>query len=121
MKMKTLMLVVLLVAGAACAGTGLGDAARNDITARMQTVRDPIAACYETRLKANRRLAGTVEVSVVAEAKTGQFTSVRIERDDLGDPDLNDCIVAEVKKLKLDKPTKTQLTFRYPLHFAPVK
>lgn len=106
---------------AACSGTGLGDAARKDITARMETTRDPIAACYETRLKDNRRLAGTVEVSVTAEAGTGKFINVQIERDDLGDPDLNDCIKLEIGKLKLDKPTKTQLSFRYPLHFAPVK
>jgi hypothetical protein len=106
---------------AACSNTGLGGAVRTDITARMETTRDPIAACYATRLKANRKLKGLIVLAVTAEAKTGQFTEVKIRRDELGDPDLNDCVVAEVSKLKLEQPTKSPVQFEYPLQFAPTK
>jgi hypothetical protein len=109
---------VALVA-AACGATGLGSAVREDIGARMATTRDPLAACYKERLAKNRRLRGTVVVAVTAEAKTGQFKNVQIRRDDPGDPGLNDCIVAEVGKLKLEKPTSTQVSFEYPIEFMP--
>ncbi len=105
----------------ACGNTGLGSAVRTDIVARMQTTQSPIAACYETRLEDNRKLRGTIVLGVTAAAKTGEFTEVTIRRDDLGDPQLNDCIVAEVKKLKLEKPTTAQVSFEYPLAFAPTK
>ena len=113
--------LALLIAVAACSNTGLGGAVRNDITARMQTTKDPITACYAKRLKANRKLKGTIVLAVTAAADTGQFTEVRIRRDDLGDPDLNDCVVTEVAKLKLEQPTKSAVSFEYPLAFAPTK
>jgi hypothetical protein len=105
----------------ACSHTGLGDAVRTDITARMQTVHDPVAACYAERLKANRKLRGTMTLAVTAEAKTGQFTNVRVAADGVGDAELGQCVVAEVSKLKLAEPTKSAVQFEYPLAFAPNK
>lgn len=119
--MRTILVGLLLVGAAACSHTGLGGAVRNDITARMQTAQDPIAACYAERLKANRKLKGTMVLSVTAAATTGQFEQVRITRDEPGDPDLGTCVVTEVSKLKLAEPTKSPVAFEYPLAFAPTK
>ena len=105
----------------ACSHTGLGGAVRNDITARMQTVQDPITACYAERLKKNRKLKGTMTLSVTAAATTGQFTDVKIARDEVGDAELGTCVVTEVSKLKLEQPTKSAVVFEYPLAFAPTK
>ncbi len=119
--MRAAIFAALGLLGAACSGSGLGGAVRTDISARMETVRDPVAACYETRLKDNRKLKGTMLLAVTAEAKTGQFTDVRVTRDELGDPDLSTCVVTEVSKLKLAEPTKSAVQFEYPLAFAPTK
>src|SRR5258708_5864311 len=116
-----LLAIAAMATLGACSHTGLGGAVRNDITARMQTVQDPIAACYATRLKANRKLKGTMVLSVTAAANTGQFEQVKITRDDPGDPDLGTCVVTEVSKLKLAEPTKSPVAFEYPLAFAPTR
>ena len=113
--------VVALASLAACGHTGLGGAVRTDITARMQTAQDPIAACYAERLKENRKLKGTMVLAVTATAKTGQFDQVTITRNDLADAKLDTCVVDEVKKLKLAEPTKSPVAFEYPLAFAPTK
>jgi hypothetical protein len=113
--------IIGMLALAGCSHTGLGDAVRTDISARMQTVRDPVTTCYAKRLKANRKLRGTMTVAVTAEAKTGQFTNVRVAADGVGDAELQSCVVTEVSKLKLAEPTKSAVEFEYPLAFAPNK
>jgi len=121
MRAKLMIALYSLLYAAACGNTGLGSAVRTDISARMETTKDPIATCYATRLVANRKLEGTIVLAVTAEAKTGQFVDVKIKRDELGDPDLASCVVAEVVKLKLEQPTKSPVQFEYPLAFAPTK
>jgi hypothetical protein len=113
----TRLLVLALLAG--CSGSGFGDAARKDIVATVGKSEDPLAACYKERLKANRKLKGTIHVHVVAEAKTGKFTQVTIRHDELGDPDLADCVVDELSKLALAEPAKSNIEFDYPLAFSP--
>ena len=115
----TMGLAAALAAG--CSHTGLGAGVRDDITKRMQTVQDPIAACYATQLKKNRKLKGTMTLSITAAAGTGQFDQVKIVRDEPGDPDLGTCVVLEVSKLKLAEPTKSPVEFEYPLTLAPTK
>jgi acyl-coenzyme A synthetase/AMP-(fatty) acid ligase len=113
--------LVAFAALGACSHTGLGGAVRSDITARMQTAQDPIAACYAEQLKENRKLKGTMVLSATAAATTGQFEQVKITRDDLADAKLGKCVVDEVSKLKLAEPTKSPVQFEYPLAFAPTK
>ncbi|MBA3549128.1 MAG: AgmX/PglI C-terminal domain-containing protein [Nannocystis sp.] len=114
--LTTLLLVV--VATAACSKAG-SPADRQDVSARMATVVDPIDACYAAALKRDRKLAGVMTLSFVAEAKTGKFINVVVNRDELNDMELQQCVVAEVGKLKLEKPAKTNLAIDYPLEFAP--
>jgi hypothetical protein len=111
----------MALATAACSHTGLGNAVREDISARMQTTKDPITTCYAERLKQNRKLKGMLVVAVTAKAGTGEFTDVKVTRDEIGDPDLSTCVVTEVAKLKLEQPTKSAVNFEYPLAFAPTK
>jgi hypothetical protein len=105
---------------AACSHTGLGDGVRKDVTARMATTQTPISACYEAALKKNRKLKGTIELTLTAEAKTGKFSNVRVVRNDLGDADLEKCVVDTVSKLALAEPQSSKIAVRYPLEFAPI-
>jgi hypothetical protein len=114
---KLVVCVALFLA--ACSGSGFGDAARKDIVATVGKAQDPLAACYKTRLAANRKLKGTIHVHVVAEAKTGKFTQVKIKHDEIGDPDLADCVVTELEKLALAEPARSNVEFDYPLAFSP--
>jgi hypothetical protein len=118
---QILIAAAVALACTACSHTGLGNAVRDDISARMQTTKDPITTCYAERLKKNRKLKGTLVVAVTAKAGTGEFTDVKVTRDEIGDPDLSTCVVLEVGKLKLEQPTKSAVNFEYPLAFAPTK
>jgi hypothetical protein len=118
--MKPTWTIAIAVALGACS-SGLGQATRDDITARMMTAQQPIAACYATALQANRRLRGNMEVQVTTEPSTGRFANVVVSHDELRDPAIRQCVVTEVGKLALAKPTKSAVQFEYPLRFAPNK
>lgn len=110
---------VLVFMAVACGKTGLGKSVHNDIQARMQTVQEPIAACYETALQDNRKLRGRVEVSFTAAPETGAFENVEITQNELGDDTLDQCIIDQVSSLTLEEPQKTSIGASYPLDFAP--
>ena len=115
---KLLMILPLSLLAVACGGTGLGNASHADVAARMESVRDPLAACYGTALTKNRKLEGTIKVSFEAAPKTGQFSNVTVTQDEPNDPELTQCVVTTVSGLKLEKPTKTKLAVEYPIQFG---
>ncbi|MCC6995293.1 MAG: AgmX/PglI C-terminal domain-containing protein [Deltaproteobacteria bacterium] len=121
--MRTLILIstALACVGAAagCGNTGTGQAVRDDITLQMTRAKSPIAKCYETALQKNRKLRGMIQLHAMAEAKTGKFINVAIDRNELPDDALAACVIAEVGKLKLAKPTKSKVAISYPLEFIP--
>ena len=114
-------LASVLVAASGCSKAGMGAEVRGDITARMRTAENPIAACYAAAVQRNRKLRGMMTLSIVAEPNTGKFTGVVVDRDQVGDTGLRQCVVTEVSKLSLAKPQKTRVRFQYPIDFQPVK
>lgn len=109
-----------LVFIASCGGAGLSADVRTDISSRMATAQQPIAACYADALKGNRKLKGQMVLTFAAAPSTGAFTDITVERDDLADPTLQRCVIGEVGKLKLEKPQSTRVAVSgYPLNFAP--
>lgn len=113
---------ILAVTMTACSGgSGMGDEVRRDVTQRMQASQEPIAACYEAALQRDRKLRGMIVLSFVAAAKTGKFEKIEVVRNDLPDAELEQCVIAEVSKLALAKPTSTQVAIEYPLSFSPIR
>ncbi|HEX5060550.1 MAG TPA: AgmX/PglI C-terminal domain-containing protein [Kofleriaceae bacterium] len=96
--------VSLSALAGACAKQGMTPAVRNEITAKLQSTQTPIQQCYARQLATNRKLAGMV-VAQAAIAPDGQFGEVSLRRDEPADPVLRFCVVQEIAKLKLDKPT----------------
>jgi hypothetical protein len=119
--MKTLVFLVpcLLAICTACKSTGLGDSVRKDVSDRMASGQPEFAACYQRALTRNRKLNGNILLGVTAAASTGKFSQVAVKRDGIGDPELVGCVVDKVKTLALVQPTKTTLTFDYPIQFQP--
>lgn len=113
--------VLMCISFGACAKAGMGANVRNDIVARMWSAQNPISACYAAAVQRNRKLRGQMTVSIVAEPDTGKFTNVVVDRDQVGDLELRQCVVAEVGKLALAQPQKTRVQFQYPIDFQPVK
>lgn len=117
---KMTKLMVLLALGG-CASTGLGDGPRQDVTARMATIQQPVAGCYEAALKRNRKLKGVMTVAFDTAPETGKFTNVKVVRSDLPDPELEACVKEKVEGLALATPPKTKLGVEYPFNFTPIE
>lgn len=103
-------------AGSGCAS--FSETTRKDISARMAGIQEGLGGCYEAALQRNRKLQGTMVVAFTAREKTGQFSDVRLKRNDLPDPDLERCVTEKVATLKLEKPTETKLAVDYPVEFS---
>ncbi len=108
-----------LLALAACKSAGMGPETRADIIAQMKLAEDPIQACYAEALKQNRKLKGRISLRLVAEASTGQFKNISVLRDEPGDGEVTRCVVAEIGKLKLSKPTSSHLQIDQAINLMP--
>jgi len=115
------LLVLTVAAAPACSKAGMGEGIRTDVTARMESAKDPIQTCYADALQRNRKLRGIITIELKAAPDTGAFTDVHILRDGVGDVALRTCVLAEVAKLKLAQPQKTAVAITYPIDFAPTK
>jgi hypothetical protein len=102
--MNKLTLFIAAASLAACAKQGMTPAVRNEITAKLASTQTPIQQCYQRQLTVNRKLQGMV-VAQAAIDPQGQFGEVSLRRDEPADPVLKFCVVQEIAKLKLDKPT----------------
>jgi hypothetical protein len=121
--MTRLSIITVFLAGAlalgACKSAGMGPETRADIAAQLKTAEAPIQACYAEALKKNRRSKGVISLRFVAEASTGQFKNINILRDEPGNPDITKCVVEEIGKLKLSKPTSSQVLIDQPIRLMP--
>lgn len=118
--LKTTTILSVLLALGGCASTGLGDGPRQDVTARMATIQQPVAGCYEAALKRNRKLKGALVVTFDTAPETGKFTNVKVVRNELPDPELEACVKEKVESLALATPPKTKLGVEYPFSFNPL-
>lgn len=119
-KTTTLGALILFTLGG-CAATGLGDGPRQDVTARMATIQQPVQGCYEAALKRNRKLKGLMTVAFDTAPDSGKFTNVKVVRNDLPDPELEVCVKEQVGGLALAAPTKTKIGVEYPFNFTSVE
>lgn len=115
----TLAALASLLALGACKSAGMGAETRADIAAQMKTAEGPLQECYAAALKENRRARGTMSLSLTAEANTGQFKNINVLRDEPNDPTVRRCVIAEIGKLKLSKPTGASVQIDQPIRFTP--
>jgi hypothetical protein len=113
--------LALVLTDLGCASSGLGEGPRTDVTARMATIGQPVATCYEQALTRNRKLHGTMVVAFDTEPGSGKFKDVKIARNDLPDPELEACVKEQVAGLALAQPTKTKIGVEYPLNFTSIE
>jgi hypothetical protein len=103
-KQTAILAVAALAMVGACAKKGMTPEVRNEIAAKLASTQTPIQQCYQRQLTTNRKLRGMV-VAQAAIDPQGQFGEVSLRRDEPADPVIKFCVVQEIAKLKLDKPT----------------
>ncbi len=113
---KLTIAMVAAASLAACAKKGMTPEVRNEISAKLSSTQSPIQQCYQRQLTTNRKLRGMV-VAQAAISPDGQFGEVSLRRDEPADPVLRFCVVQEIAKLKLDKPTGERVV----LESIPIK
>ena len=101
---KLTLLIAVAALTAACAKKGMTPEVRNEISTKLASTQTPIQQCYQRQLTTNRKLRGMV-VAQAAISPEGQFGEVSLRRDEPADPVLRFCVVQEIAKLKLEKPT----------------
>jgi hypothetical protein len=104
---------------AACKSAGMGPETRADIAAQMKLAEAPIQECYAGALQKNRRTKGRISLRLFAEANTGQFKNISVLRDEPKNPAITQCVVGEIGKLKLSKPTGTSVQIDQPILLMP--
>lgn len=109
--------LALSIAGAACS-SGVGPGTRTDIQEQMRTAEGPIQTCFQRELAANRRIRGTLSLRLTAEGGTGQFKNITVLRDEPRSNEVTQCVIAEIGKLKLAKPTKSSIQIDQPIRFG---
>ncbi|MDX2018663.1 MAG: AgmX/PglI C-terminal domain-containing protein [Deltaproteobacteria bacterium] len=112
------LVTAAFVLGSGCAGSGFDKAVRTDVESRMTTAQPKFGDCYAEALKRNRKATGTVVVSFVAKANSGKFEDVKVVRSDIGDPQLDKCVIDQISGLTLEKPVKNQVLVEYPIAFS---
>jgi hypothetical protein len=115
--MNRLSIVIIAAASlAACAKKGMTPEVRSEISAKIASTQSPIQQCFQRQLTTNRKLRGMV-VAQAAIGPDGQFGEVTLRRDEPADPVLRFCVVQELAKLKLEKPTGERVV----LESIPIK
>jgi hypothetical protein len=117
--MSKRILIVAVLAG--CGGSGMSAAVRDDINARMESAKPAITECYAKELKLDRKLRGMMVLQFNAAPSSGKFEGISVLRDDMNNPQLQQCVTGAVGTLQLAKPQKTKVNVTYPLDFAPTK
>ncbi|MDB4963820.1 MAG: hypothetical protein JWP01_3819 [Myxococcales bacterium] len=108
--------LAIIAALGACKSAGTNPAIRADISAKLASAQEPIQRCYQSSLTTNRKLRGMYVVQMAA-APDGQFTEINLRRDEPADPVLRFCVIAELAKLKLEKPPGARIV----IESVPIK
>ncbi len=121
MNKTMLSLTFFSLALCGCAGAGFGKAVRADIQKQMGTAEPMIQSCYASALQRDRKATGTMVVRVKTDPETGEFRRASVTSSEINDPQLDQCVLGTITKLKLDEPTKTSVEADYPIEFTPVQ
>lgn len=97
-----------------------GGSSRSDEEIRqiMDRNKDAIFAIYNRALRRNPSLQGKVTVQLTIEP-TGQITAVKIVSSELGDPDLENKLLARIKLIAFNATSAVRTIVNYSFDFLP--
>lgn len=110
-----------LMTSAACGGTSRGlEAYRTDTQKILETRSTELRTCYESALRSDGKLAGTVAIKFTVEKRTGALRGVAIEASGTSAPSsLGDCVLQAVDGLKLEPPDRNDGHAMFVYEFKP--
>lgn len=105
----------------AAEGGGEDSRSTQTIAKTIQANRKPIRACYDKVKKSMPDLKGTMTIHFVLDPEGKvKKAELNVERSDIKSPEVVDCAIAEIKKLKFPPSSKgMDTTVNYPFDFKP--
>lgn len=76
-----------------------------------------VRTCYERALKRNPQLAGKIQICFTI-GPTGGVTSANVDSDTMGDSEVGDCIVDNIKRWRFPAPEGGDVNVCYPFVFT---
>ena len=112
-------LAVGLLAFTACGGS-LAPEVKRDITFKVQDRRVALVDCYTRALAFNPTLQADMLVAFEVREGSKQFRSVRLKQGAGISPDLERCVVTELRDIRLDKAPGVRVETTLPVQFTPM-
>ncbi len=114
-----LILGVALATGVAACGGGLSSAIKRDITFKVQDRQPALTDCYSRALALNPTLQADMLVAFEVREETRRFRSVRVKEGAGVSPDLERCLIEELRDIQLDKAPDVKVEATLPVQFTP--
>ena len=110
-----------LIITAACGGTSRGlEAYRTDTRSLLETRNVALKSCYDSALRADAKLMGTVTIKFVVEKGTGTIKGASVDSAGTSAPStLGDCVLQAVSGLKLEPPDRNEGQATFVYEFKP--
>ncbi|MFW6051539.1 MAG: AgmX/PglI C-terminal domain-containing protein [Myxococcota bacterium] len=105
----------LLVATAGC---GVGDAQQRLRTA-VDAEREQLDGCFAEALERDRNLTGDMVLQLHVSRQTGEVEEVEVDRSDVGDATLEQCVRTTLAGVRLEEAPRANLQVQYTLRFVP--
>ena len=101
-------------------GGGLSNQIKRDITFKVQDRRPALVDCYTRALALNPTLQADMMVAFEIKEDTRRFRSVRVKEGGGVSPDLERCLIEELRDIQLDTAPDTKVETSLPVQFTPV-
>lgn len=87
------------------------------INAIIKSKQKALQDCYERELRKNPNLSGKIVVRFTI-GEDGKVSDVRIESDNMGNPEVSDCILSRIRRWLFPKPDEGSVTVSVPFVFV---
>ncbi len=87
------------------------------INAIIKSKQKALQDCYERELRRNPNLSGKIVVRFTI-GEDGKVSDVRIESDNMGNPEVSDCILSRIRRWIFPKPDEGSVTVSVPFVFV---
>ncbi|MEL7239252.1 MAG: hypothetical protein AAGK78_10340, partial [Planctomycetota bacterium] len=111
--------VLGLALSTGCA-SGLTTELKRDITFKVQDRRVALVDCYTRALAFNPTLKADMLVAFEIREETKRFRSVRLKQGAGISPDLERCVIEELRDIQLDKAPDVRVEATLPVDFTPL-
>jgi hypothetical protein len=100
--MKVIGTILCMVLFSACAE--LNPRTEGQLQAALESQTEAFKACYESALRRDRNTKGKMGLELRIEKNTGKVSSASIEKSNIGDAKMKQCVAGAAEEMALPEP-----------------